>query len=85
MLGLIALILIPLAVIGLQLALDLDRVLGVVGYSLYKVCFLVPPLIYCRMLGISVFSDILRLKNWRRYLSLTVCLGVLAVLIFWGV
>jgi len=84
MVALIALMLLPLAVIGIQLALDLDRVLGVVGYSLYKVCFLVPPLIYCRMLGISVFDDILKLRNWRRWLSRAVWLGGLAVLIFWG-
>ena len=85
MLVLIALILLPLAVIGVQLALDLDSVLGVVGYSLYKVCFLVPPLIYCRVHGIRVFGDILKLGNWRRCLSVALWLGGLAVLIFWGV
>ena len=84
MLALIALILLPLAVIGVQLALDLDRVLGVFGYSLYKLCFLIPPIIYCRMLGISVFGDILKLRNWRRCLPAAGWLGGLAVLIFWG-
>ena len=83
--ALITLILLPLGVIGIQLALDLDRVLGVVGYSLYKVCFLVPPLIYCRMLGIRVFGDILKLTNGRRCLGPAFGLGGLAVLIFWGV
>jgi len=81
---LIALILLPLAVIGIQLALDLDRVLGVVGYSLYKICFLIPPLIYCRMLGISVFGDILKLRNWRQCFSLALWLGGLAIVVFWG-
>jgi membrane protease YdiL (CAAX protease family) len=85
MLTLIALILLPLAAIGVQLALELDRVLGVVGYSLYKVCFLVPPLIYCRVHGIRIFGDILKLGNWRRCLSVALWLGGLAVLIFWGV
>lgn len=84
MLALITLIFLPLAVIGIQIALDLDRILGVVGYSLYKVCFLIPPLIYCRMLGISIFGDILKLRNWRRCLLPAACLGALAASMFWG-
>jgi len=84
MLVLISLIILPLAVIGFQLVLDLDSVLGVVGYSLYKIFFLIPPLIYCRMHGISVFSDILKLRNWRRCLSQSIWLGGLTALIFGG-
>lgn len=82
--ALIAMVLLPLAVIGLQLALDLNGLWGVAGYSLYKICFLVPPLIYCRSQGIGLCRDILKLQNWRRGLPLAVSLGGLAVLIFWG-
>ena len=68
--------------IGVQLALGLD---GVVGYSLYKVAFLVPPLIYCRATGLGVWRDILKPQNWRRRLPAALGLGVAAVGIFWGV
>lgn len=84
MVALITLIVLPLAVIGIQLALDLDSLLGVFGYSLYKLFFFVPPLIYCRVRGVSVFSGILKLRNWHRCLPAAVWLGGLAVLIFWG-
>lgn len=84
MIVLILLILLPLAVIGVQLALDLDSVMGVFGYSLYKVFLLVPPLIYCRMKGIGIYRDILKLQNWRRCLPAALGLGALAVVIFWG-
>lgn len=82
--ALITLILLPLAVIGVQIALDLDSLWGVFGYSLYKIFFLVPPLIYCRVRGIGVLGEILKLRNWRQCLSVAVWLGGLAVLIFWG-
>ncbi len=84
MLTLVALILLPLAAIGGQLALDLDRVLGILGYSLYKVFFLIPPLLYCRLQGISLPNDILKFHHWRRCLPAAAGLGGLAVLIFWG-
>ena len=84
MAALITLILLPLAVIGVQLALDLDSLWGVFGYSLYKPFFFVPPLIYCRVRGIGVLGEILKLRNWRQYLSVAAWLGGLAVLIFWG-
>lgn len=82
MANLIALILLPIAVIGLQLAFGLDR-FGFLGYSVYKVFFLVPPVIYCRIHGIGVWKDLLKLRNWRRQLSSAVGFGVLAVLVFW--
>jgi membrane protease YdiL (CAAX protease family) len=80
---LVLLTFLPLAVIGLQLALDLDSVWGVFGYSLYKACFLIPPLIYCRVMRIGVVRDILKLQNWRRHLPIAAGLGALAVVIFW--
>lgn len=81
---LVTLILLPLAVIGLQLIFEVGQNWGQLGYSLYKVFFLVPPLIYCRIHGIQVFRDIFILKNWRRYLAVALGLGVLALLLFWG-
>ena len=79
---LILLTLLPLAVIGVQLALGLD---GVVGYSLYKVALLIPPLIYCRATGLRVWRDVLKPQNWRRRLPAALGLGIAAVGIFWGV
>lgn len=76
--------LLPLAVIGVQIGADLDRVLGVAGYSLYKVFFLVPPLLYCRWKGLSVRRDVLKVQNWRNYLLTAIGLGVLAIGIFWS-
>lgn len=81
---LIALTLLPLAVIGIQVALDLDSVLGVAGYSLYKLCFLVPPLVYCRMRGISIWRDVLKFRNWRNRLPAALVLGGLGAGIFAG-
>jgi membrane protease YdiL (CAAX protease family) len=83
--GLISLILLPLAVIGLQLVLDLDSRLGVAGYALYKVFMIVPPLLYCRRHGIGILRDIVKPGNWRRGLPVALGLGALAILIFWGV
>lgn len=80
---LIVLILLPLAMIGLQLALDLEGRFGFVGYSLYKIFFLVPPLLYCRTAGLKPVRDILQLQNWRRGLAVSAGLGVLAIAIFW--
>lgn len=80
---LVSLILLPLVVIGFQLVFKLGETWGNFGYSLYKVFFLVPPLVYCRMKGIHVFRDIFILKNWRRYLPVAIGLGILALLIFW--
>ena len=79
---LVLLTLLPLAMIGLQLALGLE---GVVGYSLYKLMFLIPPWLYCRRHGIRIGADILKLHNWRRGLPAALGLGALAVVIFWGV
>lgn len=83
--GLMALILLPLAVIGVQLALDLDGRFGVAGYALYKVFMIVPPLLYCRRQGISIRRQIIRPENWRRGLPLAAGLGLLALVIFWSV
>jgi uncharacterized protein len=77
---LILLTLLPLVVIGVQLTLGLK---GVVGYSLYKLMFLIPPLLYCRRYGIRIGADILKLRHWRHGLPWALGLGTLAVVIFW--
>ena len=78
--ALIVMILLPLAAIGLQVALGLHGAAN----SLYKLCFLIPPIIYCRMHGIRVVRDILKPRNWRRSLWLAAGLGLAAIAIFWS-
>ena len=84
MIALISLVLLPLAVIAVQIWLDLDSLLGILGYSLYKVFFLIPPLIYCQSVGISVLDDVLKFRNWKRRLPSAAAIGTLSVVIFWG-
>ncbi len=76
------LVVLPLAMVVVQLALKLD---GVLGYSLYKVLFLVPPLIYCRTRGIRIVGDVLRPGNWRNSLPAAIGLGLACGAVFLGV
>ncbi|HEV3004458.1 MAG TPA: CPBP family intramembrane glutamic endopeptidase [Pirellulales bacterium] len=78
---LVVLTVLPLAVIAGQLGFGAT---GIVGYSLYKIALLVPPLIYCRMYGLSVRHDVFKLHHWRRGIKQSVCLGILALALFWG-
>lgn len=80
MITLILVILLPLVVISLQLALGLD---GVWGYSLYKAFLLIPPLVYCRAIGISPWRDILKPDGWRRRLPTAIAFGAASAAIFW--
>ena len=73
-----ALILLPLAAIGLQLSFGLHGAMN----SLYKLCFLIPPLVYCRTQGIGVFNDILKFRNWRRCLGVALGLAIFAITVF---
>jgi len=87
-LALATLIVLPLVVIGLQLTFDLDNaegLLGLLGYSLYKFFFLIPPLIYCRVKQIGVAKQIFKFRNWRGCLRLAFGLGLLSMAVFWGV
>jgi len=77
---LIVLLLLPLGIITAQLGLGTKTW---IGYSLYKVAFLVPPVIYCRLCGIGLVRDILKLQNWRRGLGVAFFLGLLAIATFW--
>lgn len=79
------LIVLPLGMITLQVVLDLDALLGLWGYSLYKVFFIVPPLIYCRRHGVGILSDICKFRHWRRCLPLALGLGGLAMVLLAGV
>lgn len=78
---LVFLTLLPLAVIVGQLLTGLD---GPIGYSIYKVAFLVPPVLYCRAQQIGVCRDILRFGNWRSGLGVSLVLCLTAACIFAG-
>ncbi len=78
---LVALVLLPLAVIVGQLIAGSH---GPVGYSLYKFAFLLPPILYCRWQGIGVFRDILKFRHWRNGLGWAAALSLGAALIFAG-
>jgi CAAX protease family protein len=78
--SLAALILLPLAAIGLQLSFGLHGAMN----SLYKLCFIIPPLVYCQTQGIGVFSDILKFRNWRRCLGVAIGLAIFAIAVFWS-
>lgn len=74
------LVLLPLAVIAVQ------RTLGLHGWasSLYKILFLILPLVYCRTQAISVRREILKFHHWRQSLGMAAGLGLAAAAIFWG-
>jgi membrane protease YdiL (CAAX protease family) len=72
---LVALVLLPLAIVAAQVALGAT---GIVGNSIYKLSFIIPPLIYCRAKGIRLGRDIFRWHNWRNDLGLALGLGVAA-------
>lgn len=77
--ALVVLILLPLAAIGAQLALELHGMAN----TLYKLCFLIPPILYCRTHRIEIVRDILKPQNWRRSLGVAAGLGLAAIVIFW--
>jgi membrane protease YdiL (CAAX protease family) len=76
---LVALILLPLVIIGAQVALGAE---GALANSVYKLAFVVPPLLYCRAKGISVRHDVIKARNWRNSLPLAFQLGAAAAAIF---
>ncbi len=77
--ALVVMILLPLAAIGAQLALGLHGTAN----TLYKLCVLIPPIVYCRTQGIQIVRDILKPQNWRRSLGIAGGLGLAAIVIFW--
>ena len=78
---LVAIILLPLAVIAAQIATGAT---GAVGNSIYKLAFIIPPLMYCRMNGIRLSRDIFKWHHWRHDLGLAALLGAAGAAIFIG-
>jgi membrane protease YdiL (CAAX protease family) len=76
----IGMLVLPLCVICLQQQFPSRNW---ITYSLYKIAFLIPPLLYCRVYGIRVVQDIMRPSHWRRGTAVAVRLGLLAIGIFW--
>jgi len=78
---LVTLTVLPLAIILAQIAVGTS---GPIGYSLYKIAFLVPTILYCRWQQIGVFRDILKFRNWKKGLLLCASLSIVAAAIFAG-
>ncbi len=78
---LIALLFLPLAIIVAQLALGAT---GGLANGIYKLAFIIPPVIYCRVHGIRIGRDIFRWQNWRNDLGLAMLLGPVAAAVFLG-
>lgn len=79
--SLVAIVLMPLVVIGVQIAAGAS---GAVANASYKLVFLLGPVIYCRMHGISLAREVFRWQNWRNGWPLSLALGVLGAAIFLG-
>jgi membrane protease YdiL (CAAX protease family) len=77
---LVAMILLPLVAIAVQLALEFHGAAN----AIYKLCFLIPPILYCRAHGIHVVRDILKPRNWRQSIKVAGALGLAAIAIFWS-
>jgi membrane protease YdiL (CAAX protease family) len=81
MYGLVALVVLPLVIIAVQM------VLGTTGWlanSIYKLSFIIPPVLYCRAQGLRLGRDIFKWQNWRNDLRLALGLGIAAAAIFLG-
>ncbi len=76
---LVGLLLLPLAIIALQIA---SGATGGLANGIYKVGFIVPPIVYCRVHGIHIGSDIFRWQNSRNGLGLSLVIGLVTAIIF---
>jgi membrane protease YdiL (CAAX protease family) len=72
MASLIALILLPLAIIGAQMACGAS---GGLANSFYKLSFILGPIVYCRWHGIGIARQLFKWQNWRHGLPLALVLG----------
>jgi membrane protease YdiL (CAAX protease family) len=81
MYGLIALIVLPLVIITVQ---NMLGAAGMLQTSVYKLSFIVPPLVYCVVQRIGLARDIFKWRNWRNDLPLALILGIVAAAIFLG-
>jgi len=87
---LVALAVLPLAVITCQLiafaiAYGPGASVSPIQYSIYKLAFIAPPLWHCWRHKIGIFRDILKFRNWRNGLPLAISLGLAGAAIFLGV
>lgn len=76
---LVGLLLLPLAIICAQIATGAN---GGLANAAYKLAFIVPPLIYCRVHGIRIGRDIFRWQNWRNDLGLSAAIGLITAALF---
>jgi membrane protease YdiL (CAAX protease family) len=76
---LVGLLLLPLAIILAQIAIGAT---GGLANGVYKLAFLIPPIVYCRLHGIQIGRDIFRWQNWRNHLGLSIVLGLMTAAIF---
>lgn len=79
MLTVIGLLLLPLAIILAQIATGAS---GGLANGIYKLAFLFPPFVYCRIHGIRIGRDIMRWQHWRNDLSLALVVGLATAGIF---
>jgi len=79
MLTLVGLLLLPLAIIGAQIATGAN---GGLANAAYKLAFIVPPVVYCRVHGIHIGRDIFRWRNWRNDLGLSLAIGLITAALF---
>ena len=76
---LVGLLLLPLAIICAQIATGAN---GGLANAAYKLAFILPPLIYCRVHGIRVGRDIFRWHNWRNDFGLSAAIGLITAALF---
>ncbi|HEY2838562.1 MAG TPA: CPBP family intramembrane glutamic endopeptidase [Pirellulales bacterium] len=87
---LIALAMLPLAVIVCQLIafaamLEPTESVSPIQYSIYKLAFILPPLWYCWRNHVGLFRDVFKFRNWRNGLPVAIGLGLVGAAIFLGV
>ena len=79
MVTLVGLLLLPLAIIALQIA---SGATGGLANGVYKVAFVVPPIVYCRVHSIHIGRDVFRWQNSRNGLGLSLVIGLVTAIIF---
>ncbi len=76
---LVGILLLPLAIVCAQVAMGAN---GGLANAVYKLAFIVPPLVYCRVHGIRIGRDIFRWRNWRNDLGLSAAVGLITAALF---
>lgn len=78
--ALIVIAILPIVLIVTSLVLQLQ---GFLGYSLYKIAFIAPPLLYCLKYNVSLRRTIWRFEHWQNGILPSVILGVVSITVFW--